>query len=129
LISYGAKVRAVVLLARNGLRRRGRALVGLAVVVALGIGAAIASLSAAWRTDHAYTEYLRRAEVADVVVNPSLLTDRIVDVIASAPGTPAVPGGWLVLVAVVALGLAALVALRPGRQAAQVAPATALRDR
>jgi hypothetical protein len=56
------------------------------VVVALGIGAAIASLSAAWRTDHAYPEYLRRAEVADVVVNPSLLTDRIVDVIASAPG-------------------------------------------
>lgn len=43
--------------------------------------------------------------------------------------TPAVPGGWLVLVALVALGLAALVALRPGRQAAQVAPATALRDR
>ncbi len=64
-----------------------------------------------------------------MVVNPSLLTDRIVDVIASAPGTPAVPGGWLVLVAVVALGLAALVALRPGRQAGQVAPATALRDR
>jgi len=43
--------------------------------------------------------------------------------------TPAVPGGWLVLVAVVALILAALMALRPGRQAAQVAPATALRDR
>jgi len=80
------KVRAVVLLARNGLLRHGRSLIGLAVVVALGIGAAIASLGAAWRTDHAYPEYLRRAEVADVVVNPSLLTDHIVEVIASAPG-------------------------------------------
>jgi hypothetical protein len=77
---------AVAILARSGLRRRWLALIGLSAVVALGIGAAIASLSAAWRTDHAYPEYLRRAEVGDVVVNPSLLTDRIVDVIASAPG-------------------------------------------
>jgi hypothetical protein len=43
--------------------------------------------------------------------------------------TPAVPGGWLVMVVVLALALAALVALRPGGQAAQISPATVLRDR
>ena len=79
---------AVVLaLARAGFRRRG--LIGLAVVLAVGVGAAIASLEAARRTEEAYPAYLRRAEVADLVVNPSLSTDRAEEVIVSTPGVVA----------------------------------------
>ncbi|HWC12919.1 MAG TPA: FtsX-like permease family protein [Acidimicrobiales bacterium] len=77
---------AIRVLVQNGLRRRAAALVGLALVIALGIGTALASFSIAWRTDHAYTDYLRRAEVGELVVNPSLVTDRINGFVASTPG-------------------------------------------
>ena len=77
---------AVVLaLARAGFRRR-RALVGLSVVLALGMGVALAALEAAHRTAGAYPSYLRRADVGELVVNPSLSTDRAEKVIASTPG-------------------------------------------
>lgn len=76
----------VLVLAGNGLRRRWPALAGLALVIALGVGAAMASLAIAWRTDHAYPDHLRRAAVGELVVNPSLVTDRVEDLIASTPG-------------------------------------------
>ena len=75
-----------LLLARAGLRRRRGSLVALAVVLALGLGVAIASLEAAARTGDAYPSYLRRAEVGELVVNPSFLTDRVEEIIASTPG-------------------------------------------
>ena len=77
---------AIRVLSQDGLRRRKAALVGLALVIALGMGTALASFSMAWRTDHAYPDHLRRAEVGEVVVNPSLLTDRIDEIIATTPG-------------------------------------------
>jgi hypothetical protein len=73
-------------LAQNGLRRRAGALVGLAIVIALGMGTALGSFSVAWRTDHAYPEYLRRAEVGELAVNPGLFTDRLPEVVATTPG-------------------------------------------
>ena len=76
----------VGLLVRNGARRRAAELTGFALVVALGAGAAMASLSLAWRTDHAYPDHLRRAAVGELVVNPSLVTDRVREVVASTPG-------------------------------------------
>lgn len=77
---------AIRVLAQNGLRRRATALVGLAMVVALGMGTALGSFSVAWRTDHAYPEYLRRAEVGELVVNPGLLTDRLPEIVSTTPG-------------------------------------------
>lgn len=74
------------MLARNGLRRRVPELVGLALVLALGLGTTMAALATAWRTDRAYPEYLRRAEVGELVVNPSLVTDRVREIVASTPG-------------------------------------------
>ncbi len=49
----------LVILARAGLRRR-RPLLGLAAVLALGLGVAIAALEASVRTEQAYSSYLRR---------------------------------------------------------------------
>ncbi|MBW3548640.1 MAG: FtsX-like permease family protein [Actinobacteria bacterium] len=70
----------------RGLRWSGGPLLGLAVVLTIGIGAALGSLEAAARTDNAYPSYLRRAEVGELVVNPNLITERAEDVIASTPG-------------------------------------------
>lgn len=84
------------MLARAGLRRHRRGLLGLAVVLALGVGVALASLEAARRTENAYPSYLRRAEVGEVVVNPSLNSDRAAEIIASTPGVSGyVSDSWL----------------------------------
>ncbi|MDQ6909294.1 MAG: hypothetical protein M3Z84_00675, partial [Actinomycetota bacterium] len=77
---------AVFVLARAGLRTRRGSLLGLAIVLALGIGVTIASLEAAARTDRAYQSYLRRSQVGELVVNPGLITDRVAPIIASTPG-------------------------------------------
>lgn len=83
---YLAVMPALFLLARSTIRGRRVALGWLALLVALGVGTGIASLTAAWRTDNAYPRYLDEAEVGELVVNPSLLTDRVVEVITSTPG-------------------------------------------
>ena len=67
--------------------RSGRAgLVGIAVLLAVGSGTGLLALSLSWRTDHAYADYLKRSRVADVVVNPSLITSRVDRVLRSTPG-------------------------------------------
>jgi hypothetical protein len=58
----------------------------LAVVLAVGVGVGLASVEAARRTERAYPDYLRRAGVGDLVINPSIPTDRADEVIASTPG-------------------------------------------
>ena len=68
------------------LRRSRRSLLGLALVLAIGIGVALASLEAATRTESAYPSYLRRARVGHMVVNPGLNTDRAQQIVASTPG-------------------------------------------
>ncbi|MBM7785159.1 FtsX-like permease family protein [Tenggerimyces flavus] len=77
---------AVLLLARISARGRLAALGGLALLVALGLGTATAALTASWRTEHAYETYLRDAEVSELVVNPSVITDRIASAIPATPG-------------------------------------------
>ncbi len=77
---------ALIMLARSPSRGRMATLGGLALLVALGLGTGIASLTAAWRTEHAYPRYLHDAEVADLVVNPSVISDRAAQLIAAAPG-------------------------------------------
>ena len=73
-------------LARSAARRRRGALGGLCLVVAIGIGVSLASFEAARRTERAYPTYLERANVGDLVVNPSLSTDRAEEVIRTTPG-------------------------------------------
>ena len=62
----------VIATARGQLRRQRASYLGLAVVVALGGGAALGAAIAAHRTDSAYGDYVQRAKVAELVVNPSL---------------------------------------------------------
>ncbi len=93
---YRACMSASLELARAVFRRHGRGLLGLAVVLALGIGLALASLEAARRTDSAYPSYLRRAEVGELVVNPNLNPDRGEEIISSTPGVSGyVSDSWL----------------------------------
>src|SRR4051794_28487433 len=49
-------------------------LVGLGVVLAVGLGTSLGFLNAAWRTHSAYDDYVERARVADLVINPSVDT-------------------------------------------------------
>jgi len=65
-------------------------LTGLGVVVALGGGASIGAAVAAHRTDHAYGDYVDDAEVADVVVNPSLRTRAMDEAIRGFDGVESV---------------------------------------
>ncbi len=59
------------LLASRELRGSRASRIGLALVVALGGGTALGSAVVAYRTDHAYPDYVERADVAEVVINPS----------------------------------------------------------
>lgn len=93
---YGRPMGASWVLARAGLRRHRRGLLGLSVVLALGLGVSMASLEAARRTENAYPAYLRRAEVGELAVNPNLLTDRAQEIIATTPGVAGVVSdAWL----------------------------------
>ena len=79
------------MVARAELRRRRAALLGLAAVTALGLGASLGAFAAAYRTDHAYPDYVRRAAVTDLVVNPSLST---VEFDRAVRRLPHVRGAW-----------------------------------
>jgi hypothetical protein len=79
-------VRVPLALARAGARRRVGGLVAIALVLALGLGVSVSALEAAERTEHAYPDYLKRAHVGDVVVNPSLATSEAATILESTPG-------------------------------------------
>ena len=83
---YGSDVGAIVAVARAGVRPRLVALAGLALLVAIGVGVSLGAYEAATRTERAYPTYLREADVSELVVNPSLSTDRAEELIASTPG-------------------------------------------
>ncbi len=57
---------------RSELAGRLGSLAGLALVVTLGLGATLGAFIVAHRTDRAYPEHAAAANVADLVVNPSL---------------------------------------------------------
>ena len=70
----------------RALRRSRGALTGLPVVIALGVGVALASVEAPRRTEAAYPSYLGRGRVGQMVVNSSLNTDRAEELVSSTPG-------------------------------------------
>lgn len=88
--SYDHGVAAVWMLARAGLRRRSMGLVGLALVPAVGLGVSLAAFEVAARTQAAFPSYLERADVGELVVNPSLSTARAAELITGTPGVT----GW-----------------------------------
>jgi uncharacterized membrane protein len=77
-------------LIRRQLRRRWVALISLALITALGASGALVAGGAADRTARAYGDYLDRAEVSEVVINPSLFTTDIDRVIRGLPGVRSV---------------------------------------
>lgn len=81
---------ARTVLASATARRQWRALIGLAALLAIGLGVSLAATAVAARTDRAYDAYLDRADVGDVVVNPALATRRAAAIIAETPGVRSV---------------------------------------
>src|SRR3954447_16756200 len=79
------------LVGRAETRRRFGALVVLTLTGILGLGATLAAFATAYRTQHAYPDYVRRANVADLIVNPSLITT---DVDAALRTLPHVKHVW-----------------------------------
>jgi|GEM_PF-2819557 len=86
---------ATLLLGRSAMRGSRRSYIALIALLTVGVGSALASMSIAWRTDHAYTDYLRRAKVNQLVINPLLITDRLLDLVRSTPGVQNVSMGRL----------------------------------
>lgn len=86
----------VIATARGQLRRQRAAYLGLGLVVALGGGAALGAAIAADRTDDAYLDYVERAEVAQLVINPSLLSVAMADAIKSFDGVEEVHSSVLI---------------------------------
>jgi hypothetical protein len=81
---------AIALLVRGELRRRVGAYVGVALVVALGGGAGLAAAIAADRTNRAYPDYVEEAEVTPLVVNPSIASRSVDELIRTLPGVRSV---------------------------------------
>src|SRR4051812_10298862 len=84
-------MRATLIAVRAELRSRAGSVVLLGVAVAIGLGAGLGALIAADRTDHAYAEYEARAEVTDLVVNPSLDSAEFAAALAHVPH---IRGAW-----------------------------------
>jgi hypothetical protein len=93
-------VETLKLLVREGLRRNLAALAAVALLLTAGLGAGLASIEIADRTERAYPDYLRRADVGDLVVNPSLDTVEAEEMIRSTPGVLGVASDSLLTVAV-----------------------------
>lgn len=81
---------ATTWLIRRRLRQRWLALVPVALIVMLGATGAFVAAGAADRTADAYPRYLERANVGDVLINPSLSTTEIDEVIRNLPGVRSV---------------------------------------
>jgi hypothetical protein len=80
----------VVVLARHGVRQDRWAILAIAVSLAAGLGAGFTSLEIAERTERAYPRYREDADVAQLVVNPSLTTDETADLLRSIDGVESV---------------------------------------
>jgi hypothetical protein len=82
--------RGAGLLAGRALRGGWGFLAGLALVVALGGGASIGAAVAAYRTDHAYGDYVEDSDVSELVVNPSVASPEMDEAIRSFDGVDSV---------------------------------------
>lgn len=72
-------------------------MVPLALVVATGGGAAMTAIGASDRTADAYRDYRDRAEVGDLIINPSLSTEEVDRAIRSLPGVETVTSDSMLL--------------------------------
>ena len=88
------------MLAGRALRGGRWSLLGLALVVALGGGASITAAVAAYRTDHAYGEYVRDAAIGDLVLNPSVRTREVDEAIRGFDGVDTVRADTLLFASV-----------------------------
>jgi hypothetical protein len=93
-------VETLKVLVREGLRRNVASLGAVALLIAVGVGAGLASVEVADRTERAYPEYLRTAAVGDLVVNPGLDTVEAEEMIRSLPGVQSVTSDSLLTVGV-----------------------------
>ena len=72
--------------ARRWFRRRAVAMIPFTLLVVIGTTGTLVALGAADRTATAYGEYLERADVGDLVLNPTVHTTEVEEIIASLPG-------------------------------------------
>ncbi|MET0910680.1 MAG: hypothetical protein ABWZ99_14530, partial [Ilumatobacteraceae bacterium] len=77
---------ATLWVARRHLRHRWASVLPFFVVIAAGSTGGLVAMSAAAQTDAAYPGFLERAEVGDLLVNPSIQTAQIERVINDLPG-------------------------------------------
>ena len=91
---------AATTIARSELRRRPWSYGALALIIVLGGGAALGAAITAHRTDRAYTDYIARAEVSNLVVNPSLASVAMDKAIRGFDGVRAVHTSALMLASV-----------------------------
>ena len=112
---------------RAGLRRGWRPWLALALLLGVMGGVVLTAAAGARRTDTAYPRLLRWANASDVQVLPTWSWSLFAGSVGAATD-PSIPFLLLLAVAVVALLLAALSSAVPGRAAARVRPAAALRN-
>jgi len=86
VMSGGVGRTALAWLAGRWFRQRWLGAVPMALIIAVGGAGTMVAVSAAERTSNAYADYLERAEVSDLVINPSISTRQIHDVIHGLPG-------------------------------------------
>ena len=91
-------------IARSQLRQRRASYVALALVVALGGGTAMGAAIAAHRTDRAYPDYVTRAKVARLGVNPSLSSAAMADAMRKFDGVREMHSDALMLASIGASG-------------------------
>jgi putative ABC transport system permease protein len=72
--------------AQRHLRRRWVSLLPFLGVITFGSMGALLAINTASQTDSAYVRYLERAEVGDLLINPSIQTAEIDETIRSLPG-------------------------------------------
>ncbi len=78
-------------------RERWLAAIPIALAVAAGVAGTMISATAAQRTSSAYADYRARAAVGDLVINPSISTKEIADVIRALPAVEHVTSDALFL--------------------------------
>lgn len=88
---------AATTIARSELRRRPWSYAALALIIAVGGGAALGAAITAHRTDRAYPDYIARAQVSNLVVNPSLASEAMDKAIRGFHGVRAVHTSALML--------------------------------
>jgi hypothetical protein len=88
---------AATTIARSELRRRPWSYGALALIIAVGGGAALGAAITAHRTDRAYPDYIDRAEVSNLVVNPSFASVAMDKAIRGFHGVRAVHTSALML--------------------------------